>query len=414
MKNTKHNRKLKYVKNKLINSILNLTNTNRYRRSKLNAVPYCYKSKPQKYGPGKNLCIINNLTTIPASGDLRISLQDALLGNAEFSTKKMFYRYFKLLEVRMVFFPNGTQSNNFHFINLTWNDVQYTAQDLTKDDSSKIVSVYRSKMKVIRWKPIRGVINVNSVSQSIPTNFLDVSQFISTDRVVSFPGWLMISSAGNDDRVSLEIIIEFRGNDYGDVAKKFENYLKINKNSILRNNSGDYEFIREERIENKIDQKVDDDKNNNLNYDNRDDNSEKIIHESNHKNEVQFCGDIEDSNNLKLLSDHIKSNKENSKITHLTENNELGLFLKEVNKNHIENIIKTKENQINRNQRLNRFSTFENEFECNNVSMSKTGFIEEEPYDNPKQRSEKMFNQNNKLQVENSKNKYTSFKDKPD
>jgi hypothetical protein len=200
--------------------------------------PYSMSTKPTRYGPGTNVCVINRIVDIAGSSTTRYPLQTLLLENAEFTTKKQYFRYFKLLEVRVCFYPSGITDAGLIYVNLTWNSITYSLEDLQKDDTTKITSSYRTKNKVFRWLPIRGVINVNSISQEVPTNFVDISDFISTDRVVSLPGWLYISNLPNNGTAAnIEIKVLFRGNDFGTVAKKKE----ISKDEIFK--------IKEEKIE---------------------------------------------------------------------------------------------------------------------------------------------------------------------
>lgn len=207
-------------KNKNKNNYRRYYNNNRYRRkNKLNAVPYLIKSGPQRYGPGKNLCVINETYFMNTETTYRISLQSMLLSNSEFSTRKMFFRYFKVLEIRAVFLPSGINENEFHYLNFSWNSIEETFTDLYKDDSTKIVPLYRPRTRIVKWRPIRSTINVNSVSQEVPINFINMTEFISTDRVVSLPGWLYISNGKTSDPFIFETVIEFRGNDFGDAPK---------------------------------------------------------------------------------------------------------------------------------------------------------------------------------------------------
>jgi hypothetical protein len=178
-------------------------------------------SGPVRYGPGRNISVINEPLDLTENTVVRYPLQTLLLNNAEFTAKKSFFRYFRILEVRLCLYPSGVPSPAFIFANLSWNATQYNNNDLKKDDTTKIAPAYRTRSKIFRWLPIRGVINVDSVSQEVPTNFLDVSQFISTARVVSLPGWLYIMNNSNAaSACNIEIVVEFRANDFGDQAKK--------------------------------------------------------------------------------------------------------------------------------------------------------------------------------------------------
>jgi hypothetical protein len=178
-------------------------------------------SSAVRYGPGRNISIINDVKDLTANTAIRYPIQTLLLNNAEFTAKKSFFRYFKIHEIRLCLFPSGVPSSSFIYANLSWNATQYNDNDIRKDDTTKIAPAYRTRSKVFRWLPIKGVINVNSVSQEIPTNFLDVSEFISTDRVVSLPGWLYVINASDaNNAANIEIKVEFRANDYGDLAKK--------------------------------------------------------------------------------------------------------------------------------------------------------------------------------------------------
>lgn len=213
-----------YKKKSRINNLLNklsfLTSRNRYRRrSKLNAVPYMIKSNPQKYGPGRNLSLINLPYYLDTATTYRISLESMLLSNPEFSTKKLYFRYFKVLEIRAVFQPSGITTDYYHYLNFSWTSIEESTTDISKDDCTKVVPYYRPRTRIVKWRPIRSVINVNSVSQEVPINFINMTEFISTDRVVSLPGWLYVSNTAQRDNFILEVLVEFRGNDYGDVPK---------------------------------------------------------------------------------------------------------------------------------------------------------------------------------------------------
>lgn len=220
----------------LLNSTPNTdkTNNRRKRKWKKNDTPYNISTRPVRYGPGRNISVINSNQQFSGNTSTRIPLQTLLLSNSEFTAKKSFFRYFKILEVRVCFYPSGINDSGIIYINLSWNAITYSTEDIIKDDSTKVVTGYRTRTKVYRWLPIRSVINVNSISEEVPTNFLDVSQFISTDRVVSLPGWLYIINQGSFTVANIEVKVLFRSNDFGTVAKKpmTEDVFKVKVEAI--------------------------------------------------------------------------------------------------------------------------------------------------------------------------------------
>jgi len=210
--------------------------------------PFSMSSSIMRYGPGRNISIINSVHDLTANTVTRFPLQTLLLTNTEFNTKKTFFRYFKILEIRLCLFPSGVPSTSYIYANLSWNAIQYEPNDLRQDDTTKIAPAYRTRNKIFRWLPIRGVINVNSTSQEVPTNFLDVSQFISTDRIVTLPGWLYISNVSDSvNACNIEIKVEFRANDYGVQNKKL-----IDEKEMFEIKTKTIPTMKEENEEEKI------------------------------------------------------------------------------------------------------------------------------------------------------------------
>jgi hypothetical protein len=186
---------------------------------------YATSSQPVRYGPGKNLAIINNFHNISANALTRISINNDILNSNEYIVKASIFKYFKILSVKAIFYPINSSGGTM-LINLNWFQTSSAADYLEKDDSTKIVTAYRTRTKVFTWFPPHMIINVNSTSQDIPLNFINVSEFNSTDRIIDLPGWLFIqNNNANSYNFNLEIRVAFRGNDYFNNVTRFKNLL---------------------------------------------------------------------------------------------------------------------------------------------------------------------------------------------
>jgi hypothetical protein len=223
----------------------------KYRRKRFNNT-FTTSAKPVRYGPGKNVSVINRFHDLSGNDITRISINSELMNNTEFSMKSSLFKYFKIKYIKAVFYPVNGQEGTI-LVNLSWNQVSATRDYLEKDDSTKILTAYRVKTKVFTWLPVRMVLNVNSTSQDPPTNFINPSEYISVDRIVDLPGWLFIfSNNSHIYQVNVEIKIEFRGNDFFNTASKIEKVLG-NKNDKIEDREG---IIEEDEDKNSVEEEI--------------------------------------------------------------------------------------------------------------------------------------------------------------
>lgn len=185
------------------------------KKSSLNKVPYALSSKPQRYGPGTNLSVINLNKSVNSSSVGRFSLQSLLQENQEFTRKKELFRYFKIIEIRASFLPSNIQGsfNNIAVL-MSWWLVQNDSSEIYQDDATKLIPVYRTKTRTLRFLPPKTVLDVQTIAQTPVNKFFDFTQFLSTDFTTNFPGWLYVYNTSNSVLYfNFEAIVLFRGND---------------------------------------------------------------------------------------------------------------------------------------------------------------------------------------------------------
>lgn len=241
----------------------------RKRRRFYRAIPYALRSGPVRLGPGSNLKIVNVKKPIPKNTTLRVSIANALMINDEFSNTSQNFKFFKVLEIRVVFFQNNANVQNLIYVNLNWQNNQESPSMLIQDDSSKYVPFYRTRSRVLRYLPPR--LTMQYLGDADPENrWINPAEWQPVDLVVTkYPGNLFIYNPDTiyDDMCMLEFVVAFRGNDYfdglslkifpssqgtvaisNDKIRAMEEEAKKEKERNMIRNKLDKEFPKEEEI----------------------------------------------------------------------------------------------------------------------------------------------------------------------
>lgn len=196
-------------------------NIRRRRRNIRNSIPYALRSGPVRLGPGSNVMVCTQKKPIPRNTALRVNIKTAFLSNPEFSNKSEHFKFFKLIEVRVLFMQNAANEQNFLMVNLSWQNNQSSPSIMTNDDSTKYVPFYRTRNRVLKYLPPRMTMEIIEDSDPLGV-YINPSEWQPSDLVFSkFPGNLFIENPSTiyDDLCIIEFVVAFRGND------QFENLL---------------------------------------------------------------------------------------------------------------------------------------------------------------------------------------------
>lgn len=201
------------------------TNYRRNNNFKRRRVPYSLTGSAGRYGPGRNFRIINNDQSGLQGDTTRISLHEVLMNSGEFYALGNSYRYFRVKFIKAVLFPaNIVDEPGRIYFNLSWHAIESTDADIKKDDSTKMTSAYRTRTKVLTWYPPDMVIQVNSIAQNPPLNFMNparINSIVKNNNVNPYPGWLYVMNESTYDiKFDLQFGVEFIGNDFGSVPGK--------------------------------------------------------------------------------------------------------------------------------------------------------------------------------------------------
>lgn len=185
------------------------------KKSRHNRLPYALSSKPQRYGPGKNRSIINLSKEVNPLTTGRFALHNLLIENQEFTKKRSLFRYFKIEEIRAVFLPANVQGSFRNIaVLMSWWLTSHLPEEMYQDDATKLVPVYRTKARTLRFLPPRTVLDVQTLSPAPANKFFDFSQYLSTDFTNNIPGWLYIFNTSDQKlHFDFEAVVIFRGND---------------------------------------------------------------------------------------------------------------------------------------------------------------------------------------------------------
>jgi hypothetical protein len=212
---------------------------------------------------------VNVKKPIPRNTTLRVSVASALMLNDEFSNTSQNFKFFKVIEIRVVFFQNNANVQDLIYVNLNWQNNQESPSMLIQDDSSKYIPFYRTRSRVLRYLPPR--LTMQYLGDSDPENrWINPAEWQPVDLVVTkYPGNLFIYNPSTiyDDMCMLEFVVAFRGNDYfdslslkifpssqgtvaisNDKIRAMEEEAKKEKERNFINNKISKEFPKEEEI----------------------------------------------------------------------------------------------------------------------------------------------------------------------
>lgn len=209
--------------NKLTNMLARLSaqHTKKKKRNKRKSrVPFSVNTKPIKYGPGSTFRVINQEWSFTQNSHIRVPLFEVLLNSGEFYNLNHTFRYFKLNWVKVIFFENNAVDDPGRiYLYMSWFSNENTDADIKKDDQTKMLSAYNTKIKTFTWFPINVNIKFESLAQNPPLNYINPASFNSTDKKYlqnGFPGWIYcLNESDHDMKAEIQLGVVFVGSDFG-------------------------------------------------------------------------------------------------------------------------------------------------------------------------------------------------------
>lgn len=190
------------------------------KRKKDRRVPFSINSKPIKYGPGSNFRVINQEWLFSQKSHTRVPVFEVLLNSGEFYNINHVFRYFKLAWVKVIFFENNAVDDPGRvYVYMSWFSNSNTDADIKKDDQTKMLSAYNTKIRTFTWFPIDINIKFENLAQDPPLNYINPASFNSTDKAYlqnGFPGWIYcLNESDHDLKAEIQLGVVFVGSDYG-------------------------------------------------------------------------------------------------------------------------------------------------------------------------------------------------------
>jgi len=196
-------------------------NFRRRRRNIRTALPYALRSGPVRLGPGSNTMVCTKKYPLEKNTTYRVSIKSAFLDNPEFSLKSENFKFFKLIEIRVLFLQSNASVQDMLTVNMNWQNNQSSPTIMASDDSSKYVPFFRTRNRTLRFLPPN--LTMEIIMAGDPTgSYINPSEWQPSDLVFTkFPGNLFIENPSTtvNDFCILEFVVAFKGND------QYENLL---------------------------------------------------------------------------------------------------------------------------------------------------------------------------------------------
>lgn len=256
---------------------VNLNFKKRKRRGLLRRLPPEDSQKVQSLGSGSLLTRV----TIPYSNNFSItanenpvvniiSLGNLIESNPEFTDKQYNFKYYKIIAIKLIKFPNNNSSALTHFIvYLDWGarNTNYTYEYMTHADTVKRIPFYNFKVMNFKFKPP----NANLPTSNSQASYINLRNFNSTYDQFTIPINLAIVPFKQPNtnvqtayvNFTIEVLIQFRGSEYYSDNERINNMIKnmnieeLNKleNNIKKQKEEKDDEIKEEEEEEEKEEK---------------------------------------------------------------------------------------------------------------------------------------------------------------
>lgn len=171
---------------------------------------YAESQKPQTYGPGRTFRLIENYFEAFQNGYVRFNT--LFSESAEHQLMTSMYKYFKIYNVAITFFPSQAQVGS-PFIQFQVNWDESREYNLDTEDDTKIVPIYRTKEYTFKFVPPDLNYCHYIIGSTNRVDVLNLRNYIRTDQQLkSIPGEVNFSAAfAFNTRIRIVAKVEYRG-----------------------------------------------------------------------------------------------------------------------------------------------------------------------------------------------------------
>jgi hypothetical protein len=219
-KNKKNTRRTGKTKNKM----WNFTSNN-----------YETSEKPQTYGPGRTVRIIDIDKEIQGENDYIQNIGTLLKNNIEMNVELNNYNYWKLLNFAIVFYPNDYRYNNspiqYFKFQVNWENSTDVA-NINTEDNSKLVPVYRTKKYCYKFIPVNITYLVGNASTSTVStlSIINPREYARTYIPLEYyPGKIIFGSSTPVLQYKILMKIEYRGSKIPDLNRMIGRLDRLKK-----------------------------------------------------------------------------------------------------------------------------------------------------------------------------------------
>lgn len=233
-----------------INYVIRTNNNRRNARRNriLNRLPPEDSQRVQTLGAGALMSRItipyNTNFTIQNAEDPTvniISLGNLIESNPEFTDKQYNFKYYKIIGIKIIKFPNNNTSIFTHFIvYLDWGarNSNYTYEYMLHADTVKRIPFYNFKVLNYKFKPP----NANLPTSNSQASYINLRNFNSTYDNFTIPINLCVVPVKQPNTNAqtayvnfvIEVLIQYRGSEYYSNAAKLVKAIKYMKNEEIQ------------------------------------------------------------------------------------------------------------------------------------------------------------------------------------